>query len=189
MRTEVMCGQYLDILEQVSGVWSAEAAVRVVDYKTVMYTTQRPLQIGVALAGGDPGLVAQLAGYARPIGEAFQFRDDILGVFGEPETTGKPAGDDLREGKRTLLLALAAQRATPAQASLLEDLVGDPGLDAAGVVALREVIQGTGALAALEVRIAELVEDALEALAILPLAEPAREALAQLAVAATERRV
>ena len=72
------------------------------------------------------------SGYGLPLGEAFQLRDDILGVFGDPAETGKPAGDDLREGKRTVLIAIAVERSTPAQASVIRRHLGDPGLDADG---------------------------------------------------------
>ena len=111
-----------------------------VRYKSAKYTIERPLHLGAALAGADPAVLAAYSGYGLPLGEAFQLRDDILGVFGDPEETGKPAGDDLREGKRTVLVAIAVERSTPAQAAVIRRHLGDPGLDAHGVAALREII-------------------------------------------------
>jgi geranylgeranyl diphosphate synthase, type I len=114
-------------------------------------------------------------------------RDDILGVFGDPAQTGKPAGDDLREGKRTVLLAIARSRASAAQARVIDQRLGDPELDDAGTAQVREVITGTGALAACESMIGQQVAQALDALAAAPVTGEARAALAELAVAATAR--
>jgi len=113
MRTELMAGQYLDLLEQARGGGSVERALTVVRYKSAKYTIERPLHLGAALAGADASVVSAFSGYGLPLGEAFQLRDDILGVFGDPQETGKPAGDDLREGKRTVLIAVAVERSTP----------------------------------------------------------------------------
>ena len=93
-----------------------------------------------------------------PLGEAFQLRDDVLGVFGDPAETGKPAGDDLREGKRTALVAAALERATPTQAALVRRHLGDPHLDAEGVATLRTVLTDTGALAAVEALVERLTD-------------------------------
>ena len=112
-----MAGQYLDLLEQARGGGSVERALRVVRYKAAKYTIERPLHLGGTLAGAGPELLDVYTAYGLPLGEAFQLRDDVLGVFGDPAETGKPAGDDLREGKRTVLVATAVERATPAQAS------------------------------------------------------------------------
>jgi geranylgeranyl diphosphate synthase type I len=189
MRTELMAGQYLDLLEQARGGGSQERAMTVVRYKSAKYTIERPLHLGAALAGAaaDSDVMAAYTRYGLPLGEAFQLRDDILGVFGDPSETGKPAGDDLREGKRTVLVAAAMQAAGPAQASLLQRHLGDPGLTEDGVAALREVIVETGALTQVEEAIAELTEQAIEALDG-PVADPARDVLAALAFAATARR-
>ena len=189
MRTELMAGQYLDLLEQARGGGSVERAMRVVRYKSAKYTIERPLHLGAALAGASPDIVDAYTGYGLPLGEAFQLRDDILGVFGDPEETGKPAGDDLREGKRTVLIATAMGRATPAQAAELRRHLGDPGLDAAGVEALRGVIAETGALEHAEALITELTDRSLDALSRVDLADPARQVLTGLAYAATRRSV
>jgi len=189
MRTELMAGQYLDLLEQARGGGSVERAMRVVRYKSAKYTIERPLHMGAALAGAGPDIIDAYSGYGLPLGEAFQLRDDVLGVFGDPAETGKPAGDDLREGKRTILIATAMDRATPAQAAQIRRRLGDPGLDAAGVALLREVIAETGALDHAEHLIADLTDQALAALQTVDLQDPTVDVLTGLAYAATRRSV
>jgi geranylgeranyl diphosphate synthase, type I len=192
MRTEVMCGQYLDLLGQAvgprpDGHAMVEEALRIVRFKSAKYTVERPLQLGAALAGSESP--ATLSAYGMPVGIAFQLRDDVLGVFGDPAETGKPAGDDLREGKRTVLVALTLERASAAQAATVERLLGDPALDAAGVEELREIIVTTGALDACEKMIGRYADDASAALEAAPLTDDARAALGRLTVAATARTV
>ena len=187
MRTELMAGQYLDMLEQVRTGSTVQSALRVVRYKSAKYTVERPLHIGAALAGADDHLMAAYSAYGLPLGEAFQLRDDILGVFGDPAVTGKPAGDDLREGKRTVLIALAVERATKTQIELVNAHLGDPALDADGVAALREVIVDTGALDRTELLIDELLTRSLDAIAAAAIRDEARAALVDLAHAATSR--
>ena len=116
LRTEVVAGQYLDVLAQTSHSSRASDAMRVLRYKSAKYTVERPLQFGAALAKADAELLTALSSYGIPLGEAFQLRDDVLGVFGETDVTGKPSGDDIREGKRTLLVARAFGKATPGAA-------------------------------------------------------------------------
>ena len=111
MRTEVLGGQLLDINGEAGGDETVAAALRINRFKTAAYTVERPLHLGAALAGADDALVAALRTYGTDIGIAFQLRDDLLGVFGDPAVTGKPSGDDLREGKRTVLIAEALRRA------------------------------------------------------------------------------
>jgi geranylgeranyl diphosphate synthase type I len=195
MRTEVFAGQYLDLLGQVTGDETLESALRVVEFKTTKYTIERPLHLGAALAGPSappgagraPGLAAVYTAYGLPLGLAFQLRDDILGVFGDPAQTGKPAGDDVREGKRTVLLAIARKQATPGQAEIIDRYLGDPMLDEAGTAEFRAAITATGALAECERMIGGHVGEAIAALAGAPITSEAREALAELAVAATAR--
>ena len=189
MRTELMAGQYLDLLEQARGGGSVERAMRVVRYKSAKYTIERPLHMGAAMAGASPDIVAAYSGYGLPLGEAFQLRDDVLGVFGDPSETGKPAGDDLREGKRTILIATAMARATPAQAAQIRRHLGDPGLDADGVTLLRDVIAETGALDHAEHLITTFTDQALAALGTVELQPPAVDVLTGLAYAATRRSV
>jgi len=189
MRSELMGGQYLDLLEQARGGGSVERALRVARYKSAKYTIEKPLHLGAALAGAGQDVLDGYSGYGLPLGEAFQLRDDVLGVFGDPSETGKPAGDDLREGKRTALVAMALEAATEAQAAVVRQHLGDPQLAAEGVAALRTVITDTGALARSETLIAELMDDALTALHAAPVQEQARGVLEELAVAATARTV
>ena len=187
MRTELMAGQYLDLLEQARGGGSVSRALTVVRYKSAKYTIERPLHLGAALAGADPSVMAAYTGYGLPLGEAFQLRDDILGVFGDPRETGKPAGDDLREGKRTVMMAVTVERSTPQQAAVVRRHLGDPGLDASGVAALREIITDTGALEHTETLITERLTEALSALDTADLDAEARTVLVRLAYAATRR--
>jgi geranylgeranyl diphosphate synthase type I len=193
MRTEVTCGQYLDIIAQAQPLGAdvrraLDEAERVVEYKSARYTVQRPCQLGAALGGGDVRLAESLAAYGSPLGRAFQFRDDVLGVFGDAEVTGKPVGDDLREGKRTVLVAHAYAGAAPAGRRLLEDRLGDPDLDPAGVAALQAVIVESGALEAVEAMIEDGYGRALAALDDAPMTEPGRQGLAALAEAAVRRQ-
>ncbi|MGX7680436.1 polyprenyl synthetase family protein [Jatrophihabitans sp. DSM 45814] len=155
MRTEVVGGQFLDVLAQTRGAFDPVEALRVIEFKTSKYTIQRPLLLGAAAAGASQQLLDVLAGYGRALGEAFQLRDDLLGVFGDPSQTGKPAGDDLREGKRTLLVALAVRAASDEQRAQLLAGVGNPDLDAAGVASLQTILIATGARRAVEDRITD----------------------------------
>lgn len=189
MRTEVTAGQYLDVLAQATADTSVARAGKVAKYKSAKYTVERPLLLGAALAGAPYEVTAAYSAYGLPLGEAFQLRDDILGVFGDPAHTGKPAGDDLREGKRTFLVAAAYERATDAQRADLDRRLGDGGLDGAGVARLREIIVGTGALARTEHRIDELAATAVQALGTAMLDPEAVEVLTELAGAATRRDV
>ncbi|WP_306746957.1 polyprenyl synthetase family protein [Saccharothrix yanglingensis] len=183
MRTEMLAGQYLDVLTQARGDSSPDAALRIDRLKTAAYTVERPLHMGAAIGSGSPALVDGLRAFGRDIGVAFQLRDDLLGVFGDPAVTGKPAGDDLREGKRTLLVALGMQRG----ADVLHEALGRPDLDAATVDEARAQLRDVGAVDAVERRITELTASALSALHAAPVAEPAAERLAELAVSATKR--
>ena len=189
MRTELMGGQYLDLLEQARGGGSVERALRVARYKSAKYTIEKPLHLGAVLAGADQAVLDGYSGYGLPLGEAFQLRDDVLGVFGDPAVTGKPAGDDLREGKRTALVAIALEAADAGQAAVVRRHLGDPHLTVEGVTALRTVLQDTGALARVEALIAELTDDALTALQAAPVEDEARTVLEQLATAVTCRTV
>jgi geranylgeranyl diphosphate synthase type I len=189
MRTEVMAGQYLDLLEQAGAGGGVAGALRVMRYKTAKYTIERPLHLGAALAGPDNAALARgYSGYGLPLGVAFQLRDDVLGVFGDPAETGKPAGDDIREGKQTVLVAVAREKATAAQVRMLDRLLGDPSIDAAGVAEFRGLLAETGALAECEMMIDRYVTEALAALETLPATAEAKAALAELAITATARR-
>jgi geranylgeranyl diphosphate synthase type I len=185
MRTELMCGQYLDMLEQVLASTSVERARHVILYKSAKYSVQQPLLLGGTLAGAPAELLGTYDEYGRALGEAFQLRDDVLGVFGDPAATGKPAGDDLREGKRTVLVAVTLDRCSPAQAAVVRRSLGDPHLDPDGVDRLREVITDSGALGVVEEMIGELSGRALAAAE--GVEPPARGVLERLVAAATSR--
>ncbi len=190
VRTEVTCGQFLDVVAQAEPIGSIDlmdVVPRVVEFKTSRYTVIRPLQIGAALAGGSAAALDALEAYGSPLGRAFQFRDDVLGVFGEPDVTGKPAGDDLREGKRTVLVAHALQLASETAKERLTGLLGSPELDAADIATAQEIIVTSGALAATEQRIAEDLDRALTALDDAPLRAEAVTALRRLAELSTSR--
>jgi geranylgeranyl diphosphate synthase, type I len=187
MRQLVMAGQYLDVLVQARGAFSADEALRVIEFKTSKYTVEGPLHLGAAAAGAPPEVFTALSAYGLALGEAFQLRDDVLGVFGDPSVTGKPAGDDLREGKHTLLTALAMESADAEQSALLRDSLGDRDLDDDQVELLREAIVVTGALDRVERRISDRTEQARTALASSVISDEARKALDALARAATDR--
>jgi geranylgeranyl diphosphate synthase type I len=187
MRVELMAGQFLDVVEQARGGGSVDRALRVARFKAAKYTVERPLHLGAALGDGPPDVFEGFTQYGLPLGEAFQLRDDLLGVFGDPEVTGKPAGDDLREGKRTVLIALAVAAATAAGRGALERHLGDADLDDAGVATLREIVVEGGAATVVEEMITDRVQTALGALGALDIDATARDALVSLAGAATRR--
>ncbi len=180
-KSEVVAGQFLDVVGQTRPSLSVDEAMKVVRYKSAKYTVERPLHIGAALAGAEPDLIAGLSEVALPLGEAFQLRDDVLGVYGDPSVTGKPAGDDLREGKRTVLIARTSELTDDAGRTLLHEQLGT----ADGIGDVRELIQSSGALAAVEADIARLEDQAESALAAL--GPEAREILGPLALTATRR--
>jgi geranylgeranyl diphosphate synthase, type I len=187
MRQLVMAGQYLDVLVQARGAFSVDEALRVIEFKTSKYTVEGPLHLGAAVAGAPDEVFDVLSRYGIALGEAFQLRDDVLGVYGDPSVTGKPAGDDLREGKHTLLTALAMEAADEKQAAVLREGLGDRTLDEQQVAALREVIIATGAVEQVERRIAVGTAAARAALESAVISDDARDALDALAVAATNR--
>lgn len=185
-RTEVTLGQFLDVSVQARGRSTAAEAMQVLRYKSAKYSVERPLHIGAALAGADPALFTALSSYGVPLGEAFQLRDDLLGVYGDPAVTGKPAGDDLVEGKRTLLIALALEAAPADEARRLDEGLGRQ-LAAAQINDLREIIDRSGARAQVEAQISRLAAQSQAALDAAPVQEHARAALRTLLVEATQR--
>nr|WP_225951910.1 bifunctional (2E,6E)-farnesyl/geranyl diphosphate synthase [Mycobacterium sp. OAS707] len=189
IRTEVLGGQYLDIVAESSGAESVASAMTVNVYKTASYTISRPLQFGAAAAADRPDVLAAFHELGTSLGVAFQLRDDVLGVFGDPAVTGKPSGDDLRSGKRTVLLAEAVERAEkvdPVAAKLLRTSIGTE-LSDAQVKELCLVIESVGALAAVEGRIDSLTRRSLEILTAAPIDARAKVGLAELARLAANR--
>jgi geranylgeranyl diphosphate synthase type I len=179
LRVEVMAGQFLDL--RLAGQAHAEEddARRVALLKSGRYTVSRPLQLGAAIGGGDDVLDGALMAYGDAVGLGFQLRDDILGLFGDPEETGKGATSDLREGKRTMLILRAMSLAGGAARDALASVLGDADLSEADADRAREIVVDTGALAAVEAVVGEQAGRALTALA--PVPSPAREALEELA--------
>ena len=187
MRTEVTAGQYLDVLTQATGDTSVRRADTVARFKSAKYTVERPLLLGAALADAPAAVRAAYSAFGLPLGVAFQLRDDVLGVFGDPAATGKPAGDDLREGKRTYLIAAALEGAGPADREKLLQHLGDPKLDEDGVDLMRDILVRTGGLARTEERITTLTDSALSALAAADLDPAGSAVLLELAEASTRR--
>jgi geranylgeranyl diphosphate synthase type I len=186
LRVEVTMGQHLDLDGAARGDRDVGRADLVAELKTARYTVERPLHLGAALAGRLDDAGPHLSAYGRPIGLAFQQRDDLLGALGDSERTGKPVGDDLREGKPTRLLAVAHRQATPAQARVLAR-VGDPALTSAEVATIQEVLHASGAVSSIEATIRDLRQAALHALDGAPLEPAGTRLLVELADRLTER--
>jgi geranylgeranyl diphosphate synthase type I len=190
MRVETIAGQYLDVLsEGVANGWSERRALWVARYKTASYTVLRPLCFGAALTGQrvPAGITAAYTAYGGAVGEAFQLRDDLLGVYGDPAVTGKPAGDDLRSGKPTLLLMTARRLATPGQRAELERALSASRHDL-DIDRLARLLAATGAVDRIEDMIHGRVAAARAAIRHAPVDRTARRALAELATAVTRAR-
>jgi geranylgeranyl diphosphate synthase type I len=186
MRLDVTAGQYLDIHEETAWPTVDEAdlllrAQRVIVFKSARYSVEAPLAIGGLIAGADPRQLEGLRAFGLPLGVAYQLRDDLLGVFGDPELTGKPAGDDLREGKRTVLVATARKALPTGSRQLVDELLGAPELDDDQIAMLRATLTESGAVTAVERSIERHVSRAKAALAAAPLSPSARDQLLALA--------
>lgn len=192
MRRDVTIGQFLDVAEESAYTvypdeTHAERALRVASYKSARYSIQQPLLIGASLAGADDGQLDALGRFGHDVGMAFQLRDDVLGVFGDTAITGKPVGDDLREGKRTVLVAYAREAMPADERHAIDALLGDPALTAEQIGTLQRAIVDSGALARTEELIADFARRADDALDGASLAAGAVDELRALARAATER--
>jgi geranylgeranyl diphosphate synthase type I len=194
MRIAVNIGQFLDITGplrrfDLADPSTAERARRISRYKTATYTVEGPLRFGAAWAAPARAdeLAVPLSAFAWPLGEAFQLRDDLLGVFGNEATTGKPVGDDLREGKLTVLVNLTASRASASERKLLEDRLGATDLADEDVETLQKLIVSSGAKAEVEAAIARLYGQAITQLEQVPVRPESRSALAELAAFAVGR--
>ncbi len=186
MRFEVMAGQYLDVLEENAAPTRTDGAAvaranRIMLYKTAKYSLEAPLLIGAALSGATGKSLTSLSEFGIPLGMAFQLRDDVLGVFGDPEVTGKPAGDDLREGKRTVLIALALETLPASVARIFEELLTSGEIDDDQLEFMRATITDSKALEKTERLISEHSLRSVEALASLEISDQGRNALAALA--------
>jgi geranylgeranyl diphosphate synthase type I len=189
MRTEVLSGQLLDLTAEASSDEDIDTALRIDRYKTASYTVERPLHIGAAIAGGDADLVAAYRAFGADIGIAFQLRDDLLGVFGDPAVTGKPSGGDLREGKRTVLFAAAlryADERDPDAARFLRAKIGTDISDDE-LCAIRAILTDIGAVDYVERDIARRTDQAIAALEVSSATIYAKNRLAAMAISATQR--
>jgi len=193
MRQEVTVGQYLDIHEEAAWLHSSQAerlerALRVVTYKSAKYSMEAPLLIGASLAGASAEKLGALSAFGLPLGIAFQLRDDVLGVFGDSEVTGKPSGDDLREGKRTVLIALAEAAMPTGAKTVFNEMLGDRSLSGEQIEVMQETLQATGALEKIETIISDYVSQAMDALRGAHLSPGATAELTRLAEAVTQRQ-
>ena len=193
MRVELIAGQYLDVFEQARGTQSVAQALKIARYKSAKYTIERPLHLGAAIAIPDAAKRSQIISiyseFGLPLGEAFQLRDDLLGVFGDPKVTGKPTGDDLREGKRTVLMAMTHDRISgAAEAEFIQEF-GNHNISESAIARLQEIISETGAAMHVEDLIEELTSTALEALNRDEIVPQARELLTEMAIIATKRNM
>ena len=181
LRIELNFGQYLDMLGSAMNERRREKAERICRYKSGKYTIERPLHLGALLAAPTrDDLIPVLSTYGLPLGDAFQMRDDVLGAFGDAAITGKPVGDDLREGKPTPLMAIATARANAAQLKELQ-LVGNQDLSPEQIARVQEVIRETGALDELEAVITRLTDEAIAAVGHMPFIQSVRDELITLA--------
>ena len=193
MRSEVLLGQYLDVAaafgatDRSTRQAQIHTAEKVLEFKSARYSVRRPAELGATLGEAPPGLLAALGTYGSLLGRAFQLRDDILGVFGDPKATGKPAGDDIREGKRTVLVLTALENGDARQHDTLDSLLGTPGLTEEDLTTAREIIEATGARNSCEELIARSTTDALTALEGADMDAEGRSALITLAGLATDR--
>ena len=183
---ELIAGECLEIL-RTRAEPSTHSSLEIIRYKTAKYTVEHPLLLGGILGGAPPALLAAFSAYGVPLGEAFQLRDDLLGVFGDPEQTGKSNRDDLSGSKPTALLAIALDRSLPADREALRALLGRDGLDAAGLDRVRDIMERSGARTRVERMIAERADRARAAIERAPLHPGAADALTLLIGAATVR--
>ncbi|MEU4313196.1 polyprenyl synthetase family protein [Nocardia sp. NPDC024068] len=187
MRAELAVGQLADLVNDAARVPTLEQVLDIARRKSGNYTVRRPLELGAAMAGCPEPVMGVLGEYGVLVGEAFQLRDDLLGIFGEPSLTGKPANADLRERKATTVVALAERLAGPSGRARLHDLWRRDTFDDSAVQTARELIVDSGAPQRAEQMIADRVEDARTLLADSVLDPAATAALQQMALLCTRR--
>lgn len=186
-RTELMAGQYLDLLAQTSSQVEPSALEVVMTYKSAKYTVERPMHIGAALVRRDKDLEASLSRYALPLGKAFQLRDDVLGVFGNEAETGKPSGDDIREGKYTMLISQALSRANSTEQQLFESVLGNSAATDSEIDEIKTLLDRY-ALLEIEVLIQKLAEEASQAVDTLETDTETQTVMRELVTLATARK-
>lgn len=187
MRREVIAGQFLDVAAGNADAISVEQARRIAVLKSGRYSIEEPLVIGAELAG-SPSTAKALARFGAPLGEAFQLRDDLLGSFGDRASVGKPVDSDIREGKRNVLFAFAAERLEgDERTEFLSHWGGGDGLSGGDIIRLRTLLETSGARGRTESLLDRLAGQARAELAGLELDEASRRALEELCRRATER--
>ncbi len=187
MRSELAVGQFADLVNDVGGVPTLDEVLEVARRKSGNYTVRRPLEIGAAMAGCGHLLLTQLGAYGDAVGEAFQMRDDLLGIFGSSELTGKPVGADLAERKATSVVVAAHHMADPSLRRQLAELMSTADLDEADVDRWRSLIAATGAVHQIEEMIADRLRRASEWVDQSRLDQAVRSALLSMASACTQR--
>jgi geranylgeranyl diphosphate synthase, type I len=187
MRAELAIGQFSDLVNTSHAVPTLDDVLDVLRRKSGNYTVRRPLEIGAAMAGCGDDVLHALSGYGTAIGEAFQLRDDILGVFGTPSLTGKSAGTDMEEQKATSVIVAAYELANPSLRSQLEELMSSPQIDTAAANRWRTLILASGAVQWIEQLIDERHALAMEFLSSVDLPSAPRAALVEMALACIRR--
>jgi geranylgeranyl diphosphate synthase type I len=187
MRTELAVGQFADLASDVRDLPSMDMVLEVARRKSGNYTVRRPLEIGAAMSGCSDRTISGLGRYGEAVGEAFQLRDDLLGVFGAASVTGKPDGQDLIERKATSVVIAAHQLADPSTRRQLTELMNTGDLDDSAIERWRTLIVTTGAVQWIEDTITDRVTSALHELDQLRISEPVRAALKNMAAVSTER--
>jgi geranylgeranyl diphosphate synthase type I len=187
MRIELAVGQFADLVNDAGGLPTLDAVLDVARRKSGNYTVRRPLEIGAVLSGCGDRVLGLLGRYGDAVGEAFQLRDDLLGIFGSPEVTGKPAGGDLLERKATSVVVAAHHLADTSRRRELTELMAEPDLAESDVDRWRELITATGAVECIEDMIADRMSLALKWIHSARVDEPVRGALASMAEACTQR--
>ena len=145
MKFQVITGEYLDVLGSYKKRLTEEEVLNILEYKTAKYTVERPLQIGAMLAGAEVAILESFTAYGIPLGQAFQLQDDILGIFGDAEKIGKPVGADIREGKKTVLIAKTYEWASKKEEQLLDRVVGNWAATDKDLSRVKEIIYSVGA--------------------------------------------
>ena len=186
VQLEVNLGQFLDLAAAAGKSIEWDRVHTVMRLKTATYTFARPLRMGAAAVGpADPWILEDLGAFGYLVGMAFQLRDDILGVFGDESVTGKPAGDDLREGKATLLLWRSASLTENVDSGVYSR-VGSPDLTDAEIDMMRTAMEIDGTLEWAEQQAQAYMDKALHQLG--RWTGEMRKALEELARSAVERR-
>lgn len=179
LQKEVYLGQHLDVV-------ATEDVARIHDLKTGSYTSRGPVSVAAALADATPEQTRALLGWATPLGEAFQLRDDLLGTFGDAKVTGKP-GDDLPHGKRTAVVATAERMLGERDRAMLHAVLGKADASASAVAEVLAMLERAGVVREIEARVDALHGEAMRALEAAPFTDVGRARLAEVAAKLVRR--